>query len=76
VSRQLRQSTEPYAVYWTRQEQQRAFEAMLGERLAKLQRAIRRAERERDELRREVEELRRELHTGGTPLHSMTDLSE
>jgi hypothetical protein len=58
---------EPYAVYWTRQEQQRAFEAMLGERLAKLGRALRRAEAERDEMRREVEEVRGELHTG-TPL--------
>jgi hypothetical protein len=59
---------QPFAVYWTRQEQQRAFEAMLGERLAKSRRALRRAERERDELQREVEELRRLIHTGGTRL--------
>jgi hypothetical protein len=58
---------EPYAVYWTREEHQAALESYIGERLAKLQRALRRAESERDEMRREVEELRGELHTG-TPL--------
>jgi predicted ribosome quality control (RQC) complex YloA/Tae2 family protein len=59
---------QPFAVYWTREEHQAALESYIGERLAKLQRAIRRAERERDELREEVEELRRAVHSGGTRL--------
>jgi predicted RNase H-like nuclease (RuvC/YqgF family) len=65
------EARQPFAIYQTREDQQRAFEAMLGERLAKQQRALRRAERERDELQREVEELRRELHTGGIPLRQV-----
>jgi chromosome segregation ATPase len=66
---------EPYAIYWTREEHQAALESYIGERVAKLQRAIRRAEKraaaaeeERDELQREVEELRRAVHSGGTSL--------
>jgi hypothetical protein len=43
-----------------------SIEHVLGERLAKVRRALVRAERECDELREEVEELRRELHSGGT----------
>jgi predicted RNase H-like nuclease (RuvC/YqgF family) len=60
--------TEPYRAFATEEDYQRHLEHVLGERLAKLQRALRRAESERDELRQEVEELRRQLHTGGTPL--------
>jgi hypothetical protein len=44
------------------------MESYIGDRVAKLGRAIRRAEQERDELREEVEELRRAVHSGGTPL--------
>jgi uncharacterized protein YydD (DUF2326 family) len=58
----------PYRVFETEEEFQTAVESYIGERLAKLRRALRRAERERDELQREVEELRRLIHTGGTRL--------
>ena len=66
---------QPYRVFETQEDFQRAVEAYIGERVAKLQRAIRRAEkraeaaeRERDALLEEVVELRRELHSGGTLL--------
>jgi hypothetical protein len=59
---------EPYRAFATEADYQRHLEHVLGGRLAKLRRALVRAERERDELQREVEELRREVHTGGTRL--------
>ena len=59
----------PYRTFATEEDYQRHLEHVLGERLAKVRRALVRAESERDELREEVEELRRELFRG-TPLHS------
>jgi DNA mismatch repair ATPase MutS len=59
---------QPFAVYWTREEHQAALESYIGERVAKLQRAIRRAEERATAAEEELVELRRELHSGGTGL--------
>lgn len=59
---------QPFAFYWTREELQAALEFYLGERLAKLRRAIRRAEKRAAAAEAELAALRRELHSEGTSL--------
>jgi hypothetical protein len=56
---------QPFAFYWTREEH---LEFYLGERLAKLQRAIRRAEKRAAAAEAELAALRRELYSEGTSL--------
>jgi hypothetical protein len=58
----------PYRVFETEEDFQTAVESYIGERVAKLQRAIRRAEKRAAAAEEELVELRRELHTGGTSL--------
>jgi hypothetical protein len=58
---------ELYRVFETEEDFRVAVESYIGERVAKLQRAIRRAEK-RAAAAEELAELRRELHSGGTPL--------
>ena len=62
-------SRPPYRIFQTEEDFQTAVEAYIGERVAKLQRAIRRAEKRAAAAEEEAAELRRELHTGGTPLY-------
>jgi hypothetical protein len=59
---------QPFAVYWTREAHQAALESYIGERVAKLQRAVRRAEERAAAAEEELVELRRELHFSGTSL--------
>ncbi len=59
-------SSTPYRVFQTEQEYQDHVDALIGEKLAKLRRAVRRAEKRAAELEEEVAELRKELHSGGT----------
>jgi predicted nucleic acid-binding Zn-ribbon protein len=61
-------SQPPYRIFETEEDFQAAIEAYIGERVAKLQRAIRRAEKRAVAAEEELVELRRELHSGGTSL--------
>jgi hypothetical protein len=61
-------SQSPYRIFQTEGDFQAAVDAYIGERVAKLQRAIRRAEKRAAAAEEEAAELRRELHTGGTRL--------
>jgi hypothetical protein len=63
-----REPRAPYRIFETEEDFQAAVEAYIGERVAKLQRAIRRAEKRAAAAEEELAALTREVHTGGTPL--------
>jgi outer membrane protein TolC len=67
VNREPSEAT-PYRVFETEEDFQAAVEAYIGERVAKVRRAIRRAEKRAEAAEEELAALRRELHSGGTPL--------